>query len=152
MWGKLDCEWKLLFLKVKVERVGTPTYLLPSPPFHITALLPLSEHPSIHTTHKHSHSHIHTSTHTHPYTQQNTFIHTPDSASTRLPGHNALWTAAQHCSTTADHSSNFRWSTVGVKTLQRYGTPQTYSQSYATLVLGKMKCPISVYYCQAILW
>jgi hypothetical protein len=51
-----------------------------------------------------------------------TFIPTSDSTSrrhikekqTRLPGHNALWTAAQHCPTRADNSSNFRWSTVGV--------------------------------------
>jgi hypothetical protein len=51
-----------------------------------------------------------------------TFISTSDSTSrrhvkekqNRLPGHNVLWTAAQHCPTGADNCSNFRWSTAGV--------------------------------------
>jgi hypothetical protein len=65
---------------------------------------------------------IHSCIHTFIPTFISTFIPTSDSTSrrhikekqTKLPGHNALWTAAQHCPTRADNSSNFRWSTVGV--------------------------------------
>jgi hypothetical protein len=70
------------------------------------------------------HTYIHTSyIHTFIPTFISTFIPTSDSTSrrhikekqTRLPGHNALWTAAQHCPNGGDNSSNFRWSIVGVK-------------------------------------
>jgi hypothetical protein len=53
-WDDKNCNWLVLFnfsyfSKPTYIGVGAPTSssLLFSPPFHITALLPLSEHPSI---------------------------------------------------------------------------------------------------------